>query len=273
MWQELSLVHSKPREKNSELVWQTCLRRIQFLSPGSLYGQPVGEGQYFRGSQAHRFLVEVCSGLHSPLLGETEVFGQFRAFRDSQMWHPAWIPLLDAVEEDVKKIRRTHLRNIGAQSYGSLARKRIPEGAPVVLVGAGRLAQDLIPWLKNPVTLLARNPAKLAGWDKCEVKAFGDAVPQNAHWIIAAPVANEDLLHLLEGNAPETVLDFRGERRLENCPAKKYQDLSTLFAELELVRSSLTARRESALNAVEQCSQQREATVYHRPYGWEDAFA
>jgi glutamyl-tRNA reductase len=278
MWQELSLVHGKPESRfPAETVWRTCLRQIHFLRPGALYGAPVGEGELYRGIEAHRFLVEIAAGLHSPLLGETEVFGQFRAFRASRPWHPAWTPLLDAVEEDVKKIRRSHLKDLGAQSYGSLARKRVPEGEPVVLVGAGRLAQDLLPWLeKNPVTLLVRNPARGEGWwEKTELRSLaeGASLPAGRHWIIAAPLTNEALLAFWQEKRPGTVLDFRGEARLESCPADAYFDLPSLFGELEAVRSALAVRRAQAFEAAAKLSRQREAGVYHRPFGWEDAFA
>lgn len=278
MWQELSLVHGKPQNAMPNgLVWKTCLRQIQFLPPGAQYGVPVAEGEFFRGTQAHRFLVEVCSGLHSPLMGETEVFGQFRAFRESGIWHPAWIPMLDAVEEDVKKLRRLHLKNIGAQSYGSLARKRVPEGEPVVLIGAGLLAKDLAPWLeKNPVTLLVRNPEKREGWwEKFSVLSFSESenAPTNAHWVIAAPVKNENLVGLWQNRNPGTVLDFRGEEKFSEAPSATYFDLAALFGELESVRSGLAARRNLAMDEAAKLSQQREAGVYHRPFGWEDVFA
>lgn len=278
MWQELSLVHSKPRDTIcAGSVWRTCLRQIKFLPPGASYGLPVAEGEFFSGIQAHRFLVEICAGLHSPLLGETEVFGQFRAFREAHTWHPAWLPLLDAVEEDVKKLRRQHLKSLGAQSYGSLARKRVPEGEPVVLVGSGLLAKDLIPWLeRNPVTLLVRNPSKREGWwSKGTVLSYNESanLPKNAHWILAAPVKNESMLDLWGDQKIGAVLDFRGESRFDSCPAAIYFDLSSLFGELESVRSGLAARRASAMEAAFKYSQQREIGVYHRPYGWEDAFA
>jgi glutamyl-tRNA reductase len=277
MWQNLSLIHGKTDTlfPASALVWRTCLRQVQFLLPGSVYGQPIAGGEIYSGTQAHRFLVEVCAGLHSPLLGETEIFGQFKTFRDQNLWHSAWNSLLDAVEEDVKKIRRNFLTNLGSQSYGSLTRKRLPEGAPVVVVGSGRLAQDILPWLdKKEVTVLARTPAKVIGW-KGKVASFEEvsSLPADASWIIAAPISNEALRILWLAAAPGTVLDFRGESRIENCPAPAYFDLTTLFAELELIRTSLATRREQALAAAQQLSATRESVVVHRPYGWEDAFA
>jgi hypothetical protein len=58
-----------------------------------------------------------------------------------------------------------------------------------------------------------------------------------------------------------------------DCPGTAYLDLTTVFAELEVIRSTLATRREKALRAVAEVSRQRDAGVLHRPYGWEDAFA
>ncbi len=275
MWQELSLVHGEANLPGA-FLWRTCIRQVNFLPPGT----STNVGEIHRGAQAHRFLVEVCSGLHSPLLGETEVFGQFRSFRQAHHWHPAWIPLLDAVEEDVKKLRRDHLTGLGAQSYGSLARKHLPAGEPVVIVGAGNLAKEMAPWLlEQPLILLARDPKKLdpnAGWwKKVSVLPLTEAkkIADHSHWIIAAPMSNEELLALWSEKKIGTVLDLRGEGHLERSPSSAYYDLGTLFGELEIIRSTLQSRREQALLAARKLSQQREVSVCHRPFGWEDAFA
>ena len=284
MWHELNIVHLDPKEiLPSELgpVWRTCLRQIVFLAPGAHYSGRAPVRDVLRGHELHRFLVEICSGLHSPLLGETEVFGQFRAFRDQHRWHHAWEPLLDAVEEDVRKIRRRYLTNLGAQSYGSLARRRLTPGTPVVLVGAGRLAQDLLPWLDHsPVHLVVRNTGKQEGWwTKTSVSSLADAAttkfPKGAHWLIAAPVTNEQLSQIWKTQEVGTILDFRGEERFGATPAtaRDYLDLSLLFGELEAVRGALAVKRKVAMEAAAELSRVREVSVHHRPFGCEDAFA
>jgi glutamyl-tRNA reductase len=284
MWQELNIVHLDPKEKISAEMgpsWKTCIRQIVFLAPGAAYTGPFKPRAILRGHEAHRFLVEICAGLHSPLVGETEVFGQFKAFRDVQNWAEAWEPLLDAVEEDVKKIRRKHLTALGAQSYGSLARRRLTAGTPVVLVGAGRLAQDLLPWLSGSnVQLVVRSLGKKEGWwSKASVSTLDEAgttqFPQGAHWLIAAPLTNEELESLWGNSQVGTVMDFRGEARFHNTPkvAKDYLDLSLLFGELEAVRGALAVKRTVAMEAAAELSRLREVSVHHRPFGWEDAFA
>lgn len=221
----------------------------------------------------HRFLVEICSGLHSPLLGETEVFGQFRDFRNAQEWPAPWIPLLDAVEEDVKKIRRNHLLHLGAQSYGSLTRKHLSK-IPTVLVGGGRLAEEILPWLEGKKFQLVRNPQKIQPKEDVTCLSFSELsqIPEGAQWIIAAPLTNDALNQLWQQKSPEKVLDFRGEQSLSET-SFPYLPLSALFAELETVRSALEVKRDQAKAAVRELSKRREAEVQHRPYGWEDVFA
>jgi len=205
MWQELCLVHQKTPPATPGLLWKTCLREIFFVEPG----EACREG--LRGVEAHRFLVEICSGLHSPLFGETEVFGQFRAFRAAHAVPYAWHELLDAVEEDVRKLRRTHLVDIGSQSYGSLARRHLPEGESVVVVGGGHLAQELLPWLENrAVTVAARSPEKVSFARAVPIASLTEA-PRDAHWLVAAPVSNEQLEAWWASNPAAIVLDFRGE--------------------------------------------------------------
>lgn len=284
MWQQLAIVHLDPKEAIPEglgFVWRTCLRQVLFLAPGSRYQPTHPFRDLLRGHGAHRFLVEIGAGLHSPLLGETEVFGQLRAFRDAHRWDEAWEPLLDAVEEDVRKIRRRHLTDLGSQSYGSLARRRLTKGSPVVLVGAGRLAQDLLPWLEgHPVTLVVRNPAKREGWwTKASVTSLAEAADygfaEKPHWLLAAPVENETLEKIWGDRELASVLDFRGEQKFAEKPARAehYSDLSQLFGELESVRGALAVKRAAILEEVAALSRQREVSVHHRPYGWEDAFA
>jgi glutamyl-tRNA reductase len=272
MWQALTIAHRKPGIGLPQgTTWKTCLRELDF-------GARDDSAEAYTGFDAHRFLVEVCSGLHSPLFGETEVFGQFRAFRAAHEWHPAWNEFFDAVEEDVRKLRRTHLVDIGSQSYGSLARRHLPEGEAVTLVGGGRLALDLLPWLGGrSVTTAMRNPSKASPEFRhvCALNPEAVAGNEASHWLIAAPVSNEELLLLWQANPARTVLDFRAEAAFLVPPpgCEKYFTLRSLYAELESVRELHTRKRAEALEFATALSLRRSHAVVHRPYGWEDAFA
>ncbi|HEX6322489.1 MAG TPA: hypothetical protein VFZ36_02090, partial [Vicinamibacterales bacterium] len=57
--------------------WRTCLREVTFLDHGA---DPGAAGEPLEGADAYGFLLETICGLRSPMLGETQVQGQFRAF-------------------------------------------------------------------------------------------------------------------------------------------------------------------------------------------------
>src|SRR4051794_17953925 len=82
MIQDLRIVHRRKPAKfapdHGPLVWATCLRSLAFG------GTPETGDEYYLQGEAYRFLLEVVCGLKSPIVGETEVFGQFKVF--SQEW-------------------------------------------------------------------------------------------------------------------------------------------------------------------------------------------
>lgn len=287
MWQELVLVHRDsqagvpPLEGEGQL-WRTCLREMLFLEPGAA-PRHFDNVKLRSGLEAHHTLVEICSGLHSPLFGETEVFGQFKAFRESVEMSPLWDALLDAVEDDVRKLRRKFLTELGSQSYGSLARRHLPEGGKVLVLGSGRLARDLLPWLSGMrTTLVARDPAKAAEWLPAGVStlplaSLSDSLSglEGAHWLVAAPIANETLLAILAKNPAGLVLDFRGDQNFPQTPenASAYLGLRALYQELEAVKQLHERKKKEAMQFAAELTRRHEQSVVHRPYGWEDAFA
>ena len=270
MWQALAILH---KNKNSSLnsfhgpVWKTCLREIYFCQPQSDSSLASQGADLFRGLEAYQLLLEICAGLKSPLVGETEVFGQFREFRASQKWEPQWIPFLESLEEDTKKIRREFLSELGPQSYGSLVRRHLVSNEPIVLLGTGRLAEDIFPWVKsNPVEIVSKS-SRILPWVN-SVQSWADfSAPQNALWIIASPYSNEELS--LEKFSPRKVLDFRGEATLIN-PNFSYLSLTELFGELAKSKENQEQRKLKALQKVDSLLKKKLLEVVHRPYGWED---
>ena len=170
--------------------WQTCLRSL-LLVPGD-YQHEVesraseGSGEWLEDEFAYRRLLEIACGLHSPLVGETEVFGQFKDAvqarvassnekrHDQDAFETAFVATLQqwskALIEDVKLIRQKHLQDLGSQSYGSLVRREVRELSPanIEFLGAGQLACEILPWLMKvlkadgapEVTVHARNIEK-----------------------------------------------------------------------------------------------------------------
>src|SRR5215216_7146041 len=109
MLNELVIVNVRPNGSETipvgltNLQWQTCLRRIVFLhrnEPRTFADKP-GTQTYF-GRDAYQFLLEVICGLHSPLVGENAVMGQFRKFRNSAKFpDTAWGKFLSKLTTDL----------------------------------------------------------------------------------------------------------------------------------------------------------------------------
>ncbi len=108
------------------------------------------------GPDAYRLLLEITTGLRSAVPGETNVFGQFKdawaASRSRRQ--PAQVarlaPLMHRLINDTKTIRTEYLHGIGGASYGSLVRRLVtprPEDR-ILFVGAGNLAQSMLPFFK-----------------------------------------------------------------------------------------------------------------------------
>src|SRR5260370_3729388 len=198
------------------LEWQTCLRRVLFLNAndrelvdavvsGMLTAATV---EVFRSQEAYRFLVEVVCGLNSPIVGETAVMGQFKEFsghaRFSKTPWGAFLRQLTAnLMTDAKRVRHHHLQGIGSQSYGSLVRQHVKGLPTVAVLGAGKLAREILPWRigKTKVRVFCRNLERArellkadpeihleqdldsdAGWEHKEA-GLVIAAPIKANWV------------------------------------------------------------------------------------------
>ena len=110
---------------------------------------------YFEGSEAYSFLLQVSTGLMSEMRGEADVFGQMKtAWKNFTGDRIALDHCMNKLFEDTKEIRAQYLQNVGSGSYGSIVRRLIrshsaSETEPVLLVGAGHLAQTIAPWLMD----------------------------------------------------------------------------------------------------------------------------
>src|SRR5215831_13258384 len=155
------------------IEWQTCLRRILFLNAhdnrdiietvkaGNLIPPTV---EIFPGPEAYAFLLEVICGLNSPIVGETAVMGQFKEFLlhakfPQTPWGTFLRDLCTNLMIDAKRIRHAHLQGLGSQSYGSLVRQNVKGMPAVAVLGSGKLAREILPWLigKTKVRVFCRN--------------------------------------------------------------------------------------------------------------------
>ena len=281
MIDELVIVHL-PRDSQvkvpaalADLEWQTCLRRIVFLHRTELARLETSDLEIYRGREAYQFLLEVICGLHSPVLGETAVMGQFRKFRAGARfaftpWGRFLRKLTTDLLVDARRHRAQHLQDLGSQSYGSLVRKHVKGISRVALVGTGSLAQEILPWLigKTEIRLFYRswlhakrlrdkypqvqlNQFKMAdaGWVE-EASALVVAVPLNSaeikQWLALQSVRLSLILDL-RGNAASDALQ-------SSLPVIK---LPELFASLHEERERLKHRVVAAREAIEWMTRQR----------------
>lgn len=151
-------------------VINTCQRTLvcDFIMGIDLSPQNVSP-EVLQGPKAYRLLLEVLCGLHSKMLGENEIVGQFKLAYQNYLRNPhrlpQLMPLLEKLFKDAKEIRSQHLMAIGQQSYSGLSRKILQMHAPheaVTIIGSGQLASDLVMALgkHHPLKLLARNSLK-----------------------------------------------------------------------------------------------------------------
>src|SRR6058998_3280093 len=101
-------------------VWRTCLREVTFADHGA------GEARALIEGDAYRLLLEILCGLQSPMLGETQVMGQFKAFLASLGPDHGWLNRLgQRLLADAREIRTRYLQGLGSRSYGSAVRRYV----------------------------------------------------------------------------------------------------------------------------------------------------
>jgi glutamyl-tRNA reductase len=282
------------------LEWQTCLRRIQFLNQvensalieaAERNALVTGSVEVYRGRDAYEFLLEVICGLNSPLLGETAVMGQFREFcAHAKFPNTSWgwflRQLTANVLVDAKRVRHGHLQGIGSQSYGSLVRQHAKGMPTVAVLGAGKLAREILPWLigKTTARLFYRNwqHAKdlLKEYPEVQLDQYS---PDDAGWeheetglVIAAPMKAAEVESWVRSQSStfSKCLDLRGDAETDpvSLPIPVIK-LSELFDALRTERQRLEGRVEAARAEIKQLVQRQSHQAQFRPFGWEDLCA
>ena len=280
--------------------WQTCLRRILFLNQadnrdlietveaGNLIPPTV---EIFRGQQAYAFLLEVICGLNSPIVGETAVMGQFKEFLlNAKFPKTSWGNFLRQLATnlmiDAKRVRARNLQGIGSQSYGSLVRQHVKGLPTVAVLGSGKLAREILPWLigKTKVRVFYRNwqHAKdlLQEYPVIELAQYADAETgweeAEAGLVIAAPLKADDVARWSQRQRTSFTkcLDLRGEAATDpiTLPAPVIK-LHELFEALRAERERLAEHVEAARAEIKQLVQRQSQQAQFRPFGWEDLCA
>lgn len=298
--EQIAIIHRKsqaefPLSLREKGHWKTCLRQLIFLQDeelSHLKSETLPSDQIYTGESALCFLLEILCGLHSPIVGETEVFGQFRAFVEEQKTldnflfsdHQKWLQFVIA---EVKKTRSERLIGIGSQSYGSLLRRLTKDDASVAICGSGQLAQEIIPWIsaKPLVQVFCRRPDNIATfaqkYPQLDIQSYSDAQMDSQVLVIAAPLSDQTIENLLKTSSTpvSAIYDLRGElNQLEELledefPSVHYTSLKEFFAQIQ----ELKKETQSLINSIKSELKFKSTNFVNRfelrPLGWDDICA
>lgn len=298
MLEEIALLHTRMPQAFSEFdasaegrawfSWNTCLRsiRIGIAEPAGSQLEFDREVEIYRGAEAYRFCLEVVTGLHSPLVGETEVMGQFK--EAAKLAEVAGVPaairkFFRAVLADAKTVRQTHLLNLGSQSYGSLTRKFLKKSRSIHVLGAGALVEELLPWLKEftTVEIFCRSPDKRRGLTQrfpnvrlLPLEGLDHDETEGNALVVAAPMSSKEILRWIDdhGHTFQTVVDLRGEAASD--PIRGFDGetigLGRLFTSVRENQLRIANVVDRAKEEIQRLSLRQANTVELRPFGWED---
>jgi glutamyl-tRNA reductase len=276
----LAIVNREPGSQpiaEGSPVWRTCLREVIFAdAPAGLRSAhaPLAEGE------AYRLLLEILCGLQSPMLGETQVMGQFKTFLASLTDEHAWLSRLgQRLLTDAREIRSRHLQGLGSRSYGSAVRRYLADVEHTVLIGTGKLAGEVLPFLAEDgrsIDQWGRTPdvphVRYRLYDS--VDTFASTHAPSA-LIIAAPVSTaivERVAACYGGLV--CVIDLRGE--LDAAPLRisvPVITLQDLFAQMRATHGSAARHVEAARAEIASRSRRFELRDELRPFGWDDLCA
>ncbi len=282
MLNELCIVHRrKPNVFESTgvgggPVWATCLRSLAFVTPEQATALEEPHDEKYLWTNAYRFLLEVVCGLHSPIIGETEVFGQFKVFMNEWLLHqPRHEALAQRILSDAKALRSQFLSGLGNQSYGSWLRKNLKEDT-LHVIGGGHLVQEVLPYLtkqgKN-VTLHVRNPKKIHFFDG-PVRHLQEKSFDGGALIIAAPLAAAEIESWLGGKRPSQIFDLRDNSSTDkvHCALENH-GLKDIFLQIEQNKTRLIPLVEKVRAEIEVRALKVSAQAIVRPQGWDDICA
>jgi glutamyl-tRNA reductase len=282
----LAIVNREPMDRpipDGAPVWRTCLREVAFADDADEVPASHRDGlQLFEGD-AYRLLLEILCGLQSPMLGETQVMGQFKAFLASLGRDQAWLNRLgQRLLADAREIRTKYLQGLGSRSYGSAVRRYLANCQQAVLIGTGKLANEVLPfladegrrvdqWGRSPETPVAASVTYRL-LDAVDVVATSD-VPTVL--IIAAPVPSDVVDRVAARYAGLlSIIDLRGELGIAPLSARvPVISLQDLFAHMSAASGCAHRHVEAARADIASRSRRYELRDELRPFGWDDLCA
>lgn len=301
MFNDFVVVHSSGSQPHwaefnleNGIYWRTCLRTILFCDSSALEQIPQSkEVDIYKNARAYEFILQVICGLHSPIPGETEIFGQFRQLCENldlpeSHWGVEIKEIFEHLIVDCKKVRKAHLTHLGANSYGSYVRRKSRGCESVYFLGAGLLVQDIWPWLKKePVTqkIFCRNPQKV-DFVSCDEKHHVEVarlselpdwpVPEKSLLVVAAPLKAQEIQDLLSDFVKNfrNIIDLRGTSESDSLPKNwPVEKLNEVFASFEKYKKQCKERLLEASSLIQKLSHERGDRASLRPFGWDDLWS
>lgn len=277
---DFSVVQSAPgRAVAGAVVWRTCLREIAFVANGT----PVPDtAATFRDEAAYAHLLEVICGLASPIVGETEVMAQFKAFVATLPPDSADLrQMSERLLLDARTVRARHLIGLGSRSYGSAVRRHLHDCNRVSLIGTGMLAQEILPFLCEDgrmVDVWGRRESP--DWDAAGAtyrrfdRDVSSLLDGRCAMVIAAPMPTADVTRLQQRYAEVVrVIDLRGESHLAPLADVPVVTLADVFSEMEAAAETTARQAALARAAVRECARAFTTRAKLHPSGWHDLCA
>ncbi len=285
--------HDAPFQGSSEewALFETCQRKIYISTVLQNSNIDIQQAGILTGEAAYLTLLKILCGLESRIVGETEVFGQFKIFADmGQEDMPFGFERFKRIAQklmvDVKEIRSTYLQGVGHRSYGALTEYYARKCKNIAILGAGQLAQKALPYLNaegREINLFMRDPAKAQEMpsrlvEKVNVhKLSHNNISKNVDGlIIAAPMSTLEIERWMANSlmTPKTIIDLRDQTNdVQMKSSGKLITLDDLFAEIEQTSLQFDDQIGNATKRIIELTKERFAVRYFRPFGWEDICA
>ncbi|TGN20553.1 glutamyl-tRNA reductase [Leptospira idonii] len=289
MWANLLVLHNDREDRNKLdlhgfVSWHTCMRSVyisdeRVLKEGDLPSDFSGD--LYQGYEAYSFLIEVASGLHSKLFGESEIQAQFRdrlkeSKLDSSPLSESLKKLRDQVLEHTKQVRSKYLIGLGKQTYGSIAESYLKENKTVSLFGTGKLAESILPYLakkEKHITVIGRNSDRLKEFQtlypKIDTCHWEDYSSQTSSAIIASDFFSEEWMQRIQDS--DIILDFReGSKPKQSASNARYISFHEILENISETENQISHLKPIVLEFVKELAREREEEQIHLLNGWED---
>lgn len=276
-------------------MWQTCRRQIFFFDKSFFFSPPpLLHDEVYSGLEAEEFLIEVLCGLKSPLVGETEVFGQFRQWWEAlgpSEFKAKFASRVQSIYAAVKKIREESLCGLGSQSYGSLLRKKLTEleqiddslasKLQIDFIGAGQLVKEMLPWVqkKYQYRIWCRQPDKVRQLPQLTLGTVLGIEQINLLspvLVVAAPMTHEELNSFLNRRVSSNQKIFLFDLRHDSASYPdaalfgRYYDLNFFTNSVEERKLGIESHIEQAYRQIHNWKAVESSRIQVRPFGWDD---